>query len=188
MITFDNVQLRAFRYDEVETLRAIERVARSRYAQLDGFAAVVQAPPIAVERFLSGETVVAEATGKACGYVLMQPLDGMMYIANIMVEPAASGRGVGAGLLAAVHSRAMELNLSGIALTTFKSPRWNGPWFRKAGFMPMPDDRIGDELAAILSRHATFLDMSKRETLWKKLDDKYPGGLAQFLPSALSQG
>lgn len=188
MTTADNVYLRAFHCDEVETLRSIERSARSRYAQLDSFAAVVQASPIAPERFLSGETVVAEIDGKACGYVLMQPLDGMMYIANIMVEPAASGRGVGAGLLAAVHSRAMELNLSGIALTTFKSPRWNGPWFRKAGFIPMPDDRIGDGLAAILLRHATFLDMSNRETLWKKLGDKHPGGSVHSLPSALSQG
>jgi N-acetylglutamate synthase-like GNAT family acetyltransferase len=188
VITFDNVYLRAFRPDEVETLRAIERSARSRYAELDGFAAVVQASPIAPERFLSGETVVAEINGKACGYVLMQPLDGMMYIANIMVEPAASGRGVGARLLASVQSRATELNLSAIALTTFKSPRWNGPWFRKAGFTRMPEDRIGDGLAAILLRHATFLDMSTRETLWKKLGGKHPGGLAQSLPSALSQG
>lgn len=188
MATFDNVHLRPFRHDEIETLRAIEWAARSRYAQLDGFAAVVQAPPIVPERFLTGETVVAEVAGKACGYVLMQPLDGLMYIANIMVEPAASGQGIGAGLLAAVEARANEVELSGITLTTFKSPRWNGPWFRKAGFIPMPDDRIGDGLAAILARHATFLDMSRRETLWKELGDKHPGGLAHFLPSALSHG
>ena len=93
MITFDNVHLRAFRYDEVETLRAIERVARSRYAQLDGFAAVVQAPPIAPERFLSGETVVAEATGKACGYVLMQPLDAPPTRSTSLPSGSSGGRG-----------------------------------------------------------------------------------------------
>ncbi|WP_271893582.1 GNAT family N-acetyltransferase [Candidatus Phyllobacterium onerii] len=161
-----DLNLRPFRFEEIETLRSIEKSARLRYAGWDGLEMVVDAPSIAAERFLSGETVVAEIDGKCVGYVLMQPLDGLMYIASIMVAADFSGSGVGAAFLDMAKSRARESKLSGVMLTTFRAPRWNGPWFRKYGFEPMPEERIGPCLRAILDRHATVLDMSKRETLW----------------------
>ncbi len=161
-----DLNLRPFRFEEIEELRSIEKSARLRYAGWDGLEMVVDAPSIAAERFCSGETVVAEIDGRRAGYVLMQPLDGLMYIANIMVAADFSGHGIGAAFLAMVKSRAKELKLSGVTLTTFRAPRWNGPWFRKYDFEPMPEERIGPGLRAILDRHATVLDMSKRETLW----------------------
>ena len=53
-----------------------------------------------------------------------------------------------------------------VTLATFKSPPWNGPWFRRHGFAAMPEERIGAGLRAVLDRHAAFLDMATRETLW----------------------
>ena len=160
-------QLRPFRGDEVDELRKIERSAHRRYARLPNFEKIVNAPAIAPERFSTGETVVAEQDGVRLGYVLAQPLDGMTYIASIMVDDGCSGRGVGSALLEWVEQRSVETGSSAICLTTFKTPPWNGPWFRRHGFEDIPQARIGPGLQAILDRHATFLDMATRDTLWK---------------------
>jgi hypothetical protein len=65
--------------------------------------------------------------------------------------------------------RAQQLKVAGLSLTTFRLPLWNGPWFRGQGYLPIPEERIGSGLRAILDRHATFHDMSGRETLWKPI-------------------
>lgn len=162
-----DIALRPHRRDEIEALRCIERNAHERYRSLDGFGFTLTAPAIAAERFSTGETVVAEVEDRLAGYVLMQPIDGLNYIASIMVEPDLSGRGIGAALLAAAEEKARQSGLPGTVLATFRQPRWNGPWFRRNGFTPLPDAMIGPGLRSILQRHATFLDMSTREMLWK---------------------
>jgi ribosomal protein S18 acetylase RimI-like enzyme len=152
---------------EIKICQEIERSARARYANIPDLSFVVTAPGIAVERFLTGDTILAKVDGRIEGYVLMQPMDGLLYIANIMVRDGASGRGIGRALMDAAHLRAKHLRLSGTALATFKHVAWNGPWYRKLGYETMAEDKIGPGLRAILDRHATALDMSKRETLWR---------------------
>lgn len=161
--------LRALRADEIESLRQIDSDARARYSTLSGFEKLATAPAIAAERFTNGETIVAIVGGAPAGYILMQPLDGLLYIANIAVASRAAGIGIGAALLQSAERHACSLNLPAIVLTTFRVPRWNGPWFRKHGFAPYPADETGPGLQAILDRHASFLDMSTREVLRKRL-------------------
>lgn len=160
--------------DDVPTLCAVERAARRRYADHGGpLAAVAEAPGIAPERFAVGETLLAtDAAGTILGYALVQPLDGQLYLANIAVAPEAAGRGIGRTLVARVEAYAGARDLPSVALTTFRDPPWNGPWFRRLGWGPIPPERIGPGLAAILARHAGFLDMTTRETLWKALPSR----------------
>ncbi len=100
----------------------------------------------------------------------MEVLDGLLYIANISVGSNAAGQGIGRLLLGAAEARASKLGLPAVTLTTFKTPSWNGPWFRRYGYQAMPGERFGSDLGSVLDRHATFLDMSTRETLWKLLE------------------
>jgi hypothetical protein len=73
---------------EIETVRTIEKLARIRYHALGGFfVRAAEAPAIASERFSIGETIVAELCGKKVGFVLLQPLDGLLYVANVSVSP-----------------------------------------------------------------------------------------------------
>ena len=155
---------------DIARLRRIEKAARQRYRGLSGFEHIAEVPPIGEERFDGGETLVASLQGTAIGFVLLQIVDGSLYVANISVLPQASGRAVGRGLLAAAESRASEVDAAAVTLATFKVPRWNGPWFRRLGYQTMPEGQIGPELRAILKRQATFADPSLRETLWKQID------------------
>jgi hypothetical protein len=71
-------------------------------------------------------------------------------------------------LIAHAVSRATATAAKAVTLATFRTPPWNGPWFRRQGFEPMPEDRIGPMLRAVLERHARYLDMSTREALWHR--------------------
>ena len=154
---------------EVDALREIEQKARARYRSLSGFEKFADMPPIAADRFGGGWTVVATQDEEPVGFAIVQRVDAMAYLANISVLPEASGENVGTSLLEKAVRDAATMGFLRMALTTFKDPRWNGPWFRRLGFSLMPPEHIGPGLQAILQRHATFLDMSNRETLWTSL-------------------
>jgi hypothetical protein len=70
-------------------------------------------------------------------------------------------------LLAHAISHAGDTAADAVTLTTFRTPPWNGPWFRGHGFEPMPDRCIGPMLRGILDGHSRSFDMSTRETLWR---------------------
>lgn len=169
--------LRPLAEDETEALRAIEKAARIRYRALGGFLArAADGPAIAAERFADGETIVAEVFSKPAGFVLFKPLDELLYVASVAVSPEAAGLGIGRLLMIAAERRAQQMEVAGLSLTTFRTPPWNGPWFRRQGYLPIPVERIGPGLRAILDRHATFHDMSRRETLWKPIASSSIGG------------
>jgi GNAT superfamily N-acetyltransferase len=157
--------LRPLAENEIETLRTTEKAARTRYRAVDGvLARAAEAPAIAPERFAGGETIVAEHHGEPAGFVLLQPLDGLLYVANVAVIPAAAGLGIGRLLMLGAEGHAQQSKVAGLSLTTFRTPPWNGPWFRRQSYLPIPEELVGPGLRAILDRHATFHDMATRGT------------------------
>ncbi len=152
--------------DDIPALQAIEKKARIVYASLAGFEFVAASPPIAADRFISGTAFVAEVSKSLVGLALVQPMDEALYLANISVLPDASNHGVGARLLEGVIAYARASHATAVTLATFRVPPWTGPWFRRRGFTIMPEREVGAGFRAILTRHASFLDMETRETLW----------------------
>jgi N-acetylglutamate synthase-like GNAT family acetyltransferase len=128
-----------------------------------------ETPPIAANRLAEGDVIVAQADGHPVGFVLMNPMDGMLFIANISVDPAVSGQGLGTVLIEAADEQATAKGLCALTLTTFRVPRWNAPWFRRIGFQPMPPDLMGPSLRAVLERHRQFMDLRTRVTLWRPI-------------------
>jgi N-acetylglutamate synthase-like GNAT family acetyltransferase len=158
--------IRPGRTDEIERFQAIDKAARARYATFPGFDFAAQAPPVAAERFGAGEVWVAQIDHALVGFLLLQSHLDTIYLANVSVVPEASGRGIGASLLAHSLGCAGTAGALAVTLATFRTPPWNGPWFHRQGFEPIPEDRINPMLRAILDRHSRYLDMSARETLW----------------------
>ena len=52
---------------------------------------------------------MAELCGNQVGFVLLQPLDGLLYIANISVSPDLAGLGIGRLLMTAAEHRAQQI-------------------------------------------------------------------------------
>jgi predicted N-acetyltransferase YhbS len=154
--------------DDLTAIQELEKAARSRYLHDPALAFVAASAPIALERLQAGELVLAEEGEGVIGFILINPMDDGLYIANISVAPGCSGRGIGAALMEDVLDRAMARGTRAVMLTTFRSPKWNGPWFRRFGFAPMPRERIGLGLRAVLERQAEFVDPTTREALWRQ--------------------
>ena len=154
---------------DISRLQEIDKAARSRYRSAGRLSFAAETPPIATHRLIEGETIVAEEDGRAVGFVLMNVMERILYIANISVDPPFSGQGIGAALVEAAERHARSHGLTALALATFRTPRWNGPWFRQLGFQPMPADQIGPSLRAVLARHRQFLDMRTRITMWRPI-------------------
>jgi N-acetylglutamate synthase-like GNAT family acetyltransferase len=154
---------------EVSRLQEIDKAARSRYRSAGSLSFAAETPAISSSRLVEGDVIVAEKDGRTVGFVLMNAMDGMLYIANISVDPPFAGRGIGAALIEAAEHHARSRGLTALALATFRTPRWNRPWFRQLGFQPMPADQIGPSLRAVLTRHRQFLDMRTRITMWRPI-------------------
>ncbi|MEA1672346.1 GNAT family N-acetyltransferase [Nitrospirillum sp. BR 11163] len=162
-----SVTLRAPAADELPALQTLEAAARRRYAAWPDLAFVAGRPPIALERLAAGTVWVAEHAGRPAGFILLQPQDGQLYIANISVAPEAGGRGIGAALLAQALTGARTLGAEALTLTTFRAPPWNGPWFRRHGYTLMPAEHIRPTLRATLERQAITVVPATREVLWR---------------------
>ena len=162
-----SIRLRPYTEAEIEELRKIERAAYRRYLSMASFVDIAATPTTAPESFETGTTTVAEANERPVGYVIVQPLDDMLYIASLVVHDSMSGKGVGRALLRWAEHQAAALEASAICLATFRVPSWNAPWYRKLGYAEIQKDKIGPELRTILDRHSTFLDMTTRITMWK---------------------
>lgn len=162
------ITIRPATADDLGTMQEISVEARSRYRGLVNFEHVAAAPPVAVQRFEQGTAVVAvSATGRVLGFALSRPLDRFLFLDNISTRADCQGHGIGNNLLHAVLNRAISMGYSGVTLTTFREPPWNGPWFRKFAFIPMPHDKIGPELLAVIAYQAKYLVPSTREALWR---------------------
>lgn len=159
--------LRPYAEAEIEHLRKLECAAHRRYLSLKGYEEFADYPAINPETFTIGTTMVAEYKENTAGYIIVQPLDDILYIASLMVDDRMSGKGIGQRLLEWAEDFASASGVWGTCLATFRVPQWNAPWYRKLGYSEMPEGKIGPDLRAILDRHATFLDMTTRITMWK---------------------
>ncbi|HEX7820933.1 MAG TPA: hypothetical protein VF463_09970 [Sphingobium sp.] len=155
---------------DIEALRSISAEARVRYRSVPELAVVADSLPVGRDRFAACRISIAFAKdGHAIlGFALTRPLDGLLYLDNISGASAASGIGVGAILLSDTLDHARSQALPAVTLTTFRTPRWNGPWFRRHGFQTMPETRVGTGLRAVMDRQALSFDPTTRETLWRE--------------------
>ena len=170
MHTTDGIALRVATQDDLAAMAEISVEARSRYRTISSFSYVAETPAVAEHRFNEGRAVVAVTHAKTVlGFALTRPLDGLLLLDNISTSTRCRGRGIGKRLLDAVLQEATTECYPAVALTTFRELPWNGPWFRKFGFEPMPDDLIGQALRALIKHRSGYLDPRTRETLWRRI-------------------
>jgi N-acetylglutamate synthase-like GNAT family acetyltransferase len=161
--------LRAGVPDDFAAMAQISADARSRYRTMAGLGYIADTPPVAEHRFHEGRSIVAVTPARTiAGFVLTRPLDGLLLLDNISTSSEFQGQRLGNRLLRAVLNQATAEGHPAVTLTTFREPRWNGPWFRKFGFLSMPDDSIGPELRALIEYQSGYLDARTRETLWRQ--------------------
>lgn len=159
--------LRDARTGECSLIQAIELEAASRYAEI-GMAEVAAGDPIPLrvlaERVASRGLIVAVTGDDApVGFAVFRPLDGAAYIEEVDVLPAHAGKRIGAALLEEAGRRAAGLGLAALTLSTFRHVPWNGPYYRRLGFVEMAQGELTPGLRAVRADNiARGLDETQR--------------------------
>ncbi|RLU83690.1 GNAT family N-acetyltransferase [Streptomyces griseocarneus] len=83
------------------------------------------------------------------GYVVVELVDGCAHVEQVSVDPAYSGRRVGAGLVDHVAAWAGKQGAAALTLTTFTEVPWNGPYYERCGFRWLKDAEITPGLREI---------------------------------------
>lgn len=110
-----------------------------------------------------GRAWVAERNGAVCGYALADVLDGTAHLEQVTVHPDQGRQRIGGRLIEAVADWARGQGSPTLTLLTFRDVAWNGPYYRRLGFVDLPDTALGAELAALRAHEAELgLDVSIR--------------------------
>ena len=166
--------IRRARPRELPKLSAIERSAGELFREV-GLAEVADAEPTAVEVLESAlnrrRLWVADCAGEPVGFALATEVDGERHLLELSVRPDHARMGLGSWLLEVVRDEARRLGHRALTLTTYRDVAWNGPFYRRLGFVPVAREDAGPELAKIRQREIDEgLDARPREILRLEID------------------
>jgi GNAT superfamily N-acetyltransferase len=117
-----------------------------------------------------GRAWVAERDDTVCAYALADVLDGAAHLEQVTVHPDYGRQGIGARLIEAVADWARGQGFGTLTLLTFRDVAWNGPYYRRLGFVDLADGELCPELAALRVHEAELgLNVSIRGAMRRTL-------------------
>lgn len=145
--------IRPARLADFDAIRGIERRAGLAFATV-GLAFVADdEPPThgALQAHLDTATVwvAVDADDQPLGYACASEVDREAHLDQVSVDPQHQRQGIGAALIEHVCAWARGGGHAAITLTTYRDVPWNAPAYLRLGFVPLADDELGPELAAL---------------------------------------
>ncbi|MBF6053144.1 GCN5 family acetyltransferase [Streptomyces eurocidicus] len=151
--------IRQARREEIPRLRDIERAAGRLFADIDMTAVAEDEPPSpeVLRQYIDADRAWVHTDDRdvPVGYVVVDLVDGCAHIEQISVDPAHGRRRIGAGLIEHVGGWAKERGAPALTLTTFTEVAWNGPYYERCGFHPVPDAELTPGLREIREAEAS---------------------------------
>ncbi len=98
----------------------------------------------------AGTLWVAEDDGEMVAYLAATREHGRLHIDQFDTVQPAQGRGIGRRLLQHAIAWARAEGLAEVSLTTFRTIRWNGPFYRSCGFEEWAEALPADIQAELL--------------------------------------
>lgn len=151
--------VRSPRPGELELLAAIELAADSVFASV-GIDLPADTAPL---EYLQQAEFVLVAGDPVVGFAVVERVDADAHLGQLSVHPSAARRGIGSALLAAVVEECAERGFPAVTLTTFADVAWNGPFYRRRGFVTL--DAPGPELRRHVAELAWLDALGRREAL-----------------------
>jgi predicted N-acetyltransferase YhbS len=169
-----SVTLRPGRVADIFRLQEIERAAAELFRgsdliNVDAMSVIAMGDHIV--SIDEGLSLVAEEGGRVAGFVIGEMHDDDAYMRELDVDPIFQKRGIGAKLVSAFAEAAQAKGAHNVYLSTFRSPPWNAPFYRKLGFRDVAEGDYLPWMSAIAAEQAVFLDMSTRVFLQLDLSD-----------------
>ncbi|MDP3494726.1 MAG: GNAT family N-acetyltransferase [Hyphomonadaceae bacterium] len=157
--------LRAAHVADVFRLQEIERAAAelfrgSELIDIDAMSVVAMGDHVhSIEQDLS---IVAEVEGRVAGFVMGEMHFDDAYLHELDVDPAFGRRGVGAALVERFREAAKAKGARAVYLSTFRTPPWNAPFYRKLGFVDVAREDYLPWMSDIAREQAKILDIETR--------------------------
>lgn len=159
------VKLRPAHVADIFRLQEIERAAAELFRDSD----LIDITAMSVigmadhERSIDeGLSIVAEAEGRIAGFVIGEMQGRDAYLRELDVDTPFQKRGIGETLVKAFVSAARAKGAKAVYLSTFRTPRWNAPFYARLGFTEVSHADYLPWMTAIWQEQATFLDMTTR--------------------------
>ncbi|WP_293365924.1 GNAT family N-acetyltransferase [Phenylobacterium sp.] len=106
---------------------------------------------------------VAADADQPVAFAATERFEDALHLWELAVRRDAQRRGVGRALLAAVVADAAARGLAAVTLTTFREIAWNGPLYRRLGFVELSEAELNPRLTAVRAREAALgLDVANR--------------------------
>jgi len=167
------VQVRLARPGDIPAMQEIEIAAGRLFAEIgmqdvadDG----AHETEVLAGYVADGRAWSAEHHGAVCGYALVDVVDGAAHLEQVSVHPDQGRRGIGSHLIDVVAAWAIGRGFTALTLLTFSDVAWNGPYYRRLGFIDVPDADLGHGLAGLRAHEAELgLDVSIRRAMRRDL-------------------
>lgn len=145
--------IRAATAADFELMQDIEVDAGRRFRDV-GLAVIADEPPPTagdLSPYVRSSTawIALDGHDEAVGYVIASIVDDEAHLDQLSVRVAAQGRGVGTSLIDRVAAWGASHGFEAMTLTTFRDVTFNGPFYRRLGFVEVPETEQGPQLAAI---------------------------------------
>jgi ribosomal protein S18 acetylase RimI-like enzyme len=152
------MHIRAVRQAELSLLQDIERAAGECFRNV-GMSEIVDDEPLSLD-VLAGyhqagrAWVATDAADTAVAYLIADVVDGNLHIEQVSVHPRCARRRVGRALIDHLADHATTIGIPALTLTTFTDVPWNGPYYRRCGFVALSDHDLTTGLQVIRRREA----------------------------------
>ena len=144
--------IRVGKKSDLDLLPDLENRADQAYADLPGFAPMLERPGLTIEQChnlpTSAQIWMAERS-EPVGFVFTRDIDDLAYLGQICVVPEAQRKGIGTALMNAAIAKARADGKPGIVLATYSDVVFNGPYYAKHGFKNLIHKDMGNELLAL---------------------------------------
>lgn len=132
-------------------LADVENRADQLFSAIPGFENFLAFPDMTAKDYLnlpsSHQTWVYESD-TILGLASTYDMDDAIYLAQLSVDPAHQGTGIGIKLLETVCKTARTAHKTGVVLCTFKNIPWNAPFYKNRGFDFLSSHQMGPQLSA----------------------------------------
>lgn len=127
-------------------------------------AAIPESVPADIFAAAIEEQMVLAVTyeGEPVGFALCRVMEDTLYLDQISVDPAHGRKGLGRALMSEVEKLASQHSVSSVTLSTFRTLKWNGPFYKSLGFRELPRKKMSEWMLEIETAQAETLDVSQR--------------------------
>lgn len=144
----DQISIRLALEEDIPRINTIEKSAAQLFRTVN-LAWIADSPPLdpaTLRSMIAQQNVWVAVTSDdtAVGFIAVQDLDGMLYIAEMDVHEDWQRRGIARMMLEEVEGRARERGYEYVSLTTYRDVEFNGRFYAKMGFEEVDVDIAGE--------------------------------------------